>query len=156
MHSSRMRTFRCSGHLSCHACPPATHTPLPCMPPHACPPPCMPPTMHAPCHAPPAMHASCHACLLTTHTPCYACPLQCMPPAMQTPTMHAPCNAYHPGADPGFGQGVAQVLRLKVADVAKRSRMSKASNLQPGSRARLRALEALGFLMLKYMHSPTF
>ena len=39
----------------------------------------------------------------------------------------------------------AQVLRPKVADVA--------SNLQPGSRARLRALEAFGFLMLKYAFS---
>ena len=41
MHSSRMRTICCSGHLSCHACPPA---------------------MHAPWHAPPAMH--------TTPSPC--------------------------------------------------------------------------------------
>ena len=30
MHSSRMRTVRCSGHLSRHACPPAMHT-LPAM-----------------------------------------------------------------------------------------------------------------------------
>ena len=54
------------------------------------------------------------------------------------------------GADPGFGQGGAQLLRLKVADVAKRSRANEASNLQPGSRALKRALEAFGFLMLKY------
>ena len=27
MHSSRMCTVRCSSRLSCHACPPATHTP---------------------------------------------------------------------------------------------------------------------------------
>ena len=46
-----------------------------------------------------------------------------------------------------------QVLRLKVADVAKRSRASEARNLWPGSRARLRALEAFGFLMLKYTFS---
>ena len=58
------------------------------------------------------------------------------------------------GADPGFGQGGgAQVLRPKVADVAKRSCASEASNLRPGSRARLRALEAFGFLMLKYAFS---
>ena len=68
MHSSRMRTIRCSGRLSCpahpllwcmppamtcpsyHASPPATH--IPC---HACP----PPTTHKislATHAPPAMH----------------------------------------------------------------------------------------------------
>ena len=53
------------------------------------------------------------------------------------------------GADPGFGQGGGQLLRPKVADVAKRSCVSKASNLWLGSRAHLRALEAFGFLMLK-------
>ena len=58
-----------------------------------------------------------------------------------------------PGADPGFGQGGAQLLRPKVADVAKWSRASEASILQPGSRARLRALEAFEFLMLKYAFS---
>ena len=47
-------------------------------------------------------------------------------------------------ADPGFGQGRgAQLLRPQ-------SHVSKASNLRPGSRACLRALEAFGFLMLKY------
>ena len=50
-------------------------------------------------------------------------------------------------------KGGAQVLRPKVADIAKRSRTSEASNLWPGSRARLRALEAFGFLMLKYAFS---
>ena len=46
------------------------------------------------------------------------------------------------GADPGFGQGGGpQVLRPKVADIAKWSRASEASKLRPGSRARLRALE---------------
>ena len=45
------------------------------------------------------------------------------------------------------------MLRPKVADVAKRSCASEASNLRPGSRARLRALEAFGFLMLKYAFS---
>ena len=64
MHSSRMRSARSltvSRSIwvggACHACPAATHTPLPCMPPathaphHACPPPHAPPTMHPPCHA---------------------------------------------------------------------------------------------------------
>ena len=50
-------------------------------------------------------------------------------------------------------KGGPQLLRPKVADVAKRSRASEASNLRPGSRARLRALEAFGFLMLKYAFS---
>ena len=51
-------------------------------------------------------------------------------------------------------KGGPQVLRPKVADVAKRSHASEASNLWPGSRARLRALEAFGFLMLKYAILP--
>ena len=51
-------------------------------------------------------------------------------------------------------KGGPQLLRLKVADVAKRSHASEVSNLQPGSRARLRALEAFGVLMLKYAFSP--
>ena len=58
-----------------------------------------------------------------------------------------------PGADPGFGQGVPQVLRPKVADVAKQSQVSEVSNLQLGYRTCLRALEAFGFLMLKYAFS---
>ena len=49
--------------------------------------------------------------------------------------------------------GRAQLLRLKVADVVKRSHASEASNLWLGTRARLRALEAFGFLMLKYAFS---
>ena len=49
-----------------------------------------------------------------------------------------------------WSRGGAQLLRPKVADVAKCSRASEASNLQPGSRAHLRALEAFGVLMLKY------
>ena len=57
------------------------------------------------------------------------------------------------GADPGFGRGEAQLLRPKVADIVKQSHASKVSNLQLGSRARLRALEAFGFLMLKYAFS---
>ena len=73
MHSSRMRTVRCTGRLSCHACPPAMHIPLPHTPYHTCPPPhttlpSMPPVMHTlgtlalPCTPPtthsPAMRAS--------------------------------------------------------------------------------------------------
>ena len=50
-------------------------------------------------------------------------------------------------------KGGAQVLRPKVADIAKRSRTSEASKLRRGSRARLRALEAFEFLMLKYAFS---
>ena len=50
-------------------------------------------------------------------------------------------------------KGGPQLLRPTVADVAKRSRASEASILPPGSRAHLRALEAFGFLMLKYAFS---
>ena len=50
-------------------------------------------------------------------------------------------------------KGGPQLLRPKVADIAKRSHASEASILRPGSRARLRALEAFGFLMLKYAFS---
>ena len=58
-----------------------------------------------------------------------------------------------PGADPGFGQGGPQLLRLKVVNVAKWRCASEVSNLWPGSRAHLRDLEAFGFLMLKYAFS---
>ena len=44
-----------------------------------------------------------------------------------------------------WSRGGPELLRPKVADVA--------SILRPGSRARLRALEAFGFLMLKYAFS---
>ena len=53
----------------------------------------------------------------------------------------------------GLVKGGTQLLRLKVANIAKWSHASKASNLQLGSRAHLRALEAFGFLMLKYAFS---
>ena len=46
-----------------------------------------------------------------------------------------------------------QLLRPKVADVTKWSRTSEASNLCPGSRTRLRAMETFGFLMFKYAFS---
>ena len=49
-----------------------------------------------------------------------------------------------------WSRGGPQLQRPKVADIAKRSRTSEASNMRPGSRAGLRALEAFGFLMLKY------
>ena len=52
-----------------------------------------------------------------------------------------------------WSRGGPQLLRPKVADIAKRSRASEASILRWGSRARLRALEAFGFLMLKYAFS---
>ena len=55
MHSSRMRTARCIGCVSCHACPLPMQVPVPHMLPFAThaplPLPCMPPTMHAPYHA---------------------------------------------------------------------------------------------------------
>ena len=62
-------------------------------------------------------------------------------------------NLIHAGADPGFGQGGAPGPEADSCDVAKQSCAREASNLRPGSRARLRALEAFGFLMLKYAFS---
>ena len=47
-------------------------------------------------------------------------------------------TAVFTGVDPGFGQGGPQVLRAKVADVAKRSHAREASNLQPGSQGPLK------------------
>ena len=47
------------------------------------------------------------------------------------------------GADPGFGQGGGGSFR--VANVAERSRMSKVSYLQPGSRAAYEPRKLLGF-----------
>ena len=52
-----------------------------------------------------------------------------------------------------WSREVPQLLRPKVADIAKRSCASEVSILRPGSRARLRAREAFGFLMLKYAFS---
>ena len=79
-----MRTAHCSGRLSCHACPSATHA-LPSWP----------PVTHAPCHTcPPAMHMSpYHAHPLPCMHPCHTCMplLPCMPP-----TMHTPCHACMP------------------------------------------------------------
>ena len=50
-------------------------------------------------------------------------------------------------------KGGPQLLRPKVADVAKWSCAREVSILRPGSRAHVRALEAFGFLMLKYAFS---
>ena len=52
-----------------------------------------------------------------------------------------------------WSRGGPQLLRPKVPDIAKQSHASEMSILQPGSRAHLRALEAFGFLMLKYAFS---
>ena len=93
MHSSRMRTVRCSGRLSCHACPlPATHAPtamhvsLPCMTPPHTPPatyaplPCIPPLPHMPppphmppCHAHPPGQNSWHTLVKTLPFRNYCC-----------------------------------------------------------------------------------
>ena len=62
-------------------------------------------------------------------------------------------SKYYSGVNPGFGQRGPQVLRPKVADILKQSHTIKASNLWLGSRGHLRALEAFGFLMLKYVFS---
>ena len=74
-------------------------------------------------------------------------------PRGQCPWSHCPRGFLSTGADPGFGQGGPQLLRPKVGDIVKWSCASEASILQPGSRACLRALEAFGFLMLKYAFS---
>ena len=58
----------------------------------------------------------------------------------------------HSGADSGFGQE-GTLLRLKVAHLVEQNHASKVSYLWLGSRASLRALEAFGFLMLKYAFS---
>ena len=56
--------------------------------------------------------------------------------------------------DPGLCQRTGgQLLRPKVANVVKWSQVSKASYLQPESRANLSAQEAFVFLMLTYAFS---
>ena len=95
MHSSRMRTVRCSGRLSCHAYPPPPATHAPC---HICPLPYMPPDTHThtplPCMPPLPCMSSCHTRPLATHAPpmhipCHAyLPLPHMPPTMHTPLPH--------------------------------------------------------------------
>ena len=105
MHSSRMRTVRCSGRLSCHTCPPSMHVPSaipPChtCPCHVCPPPS--PATHAyRCHAcPSAMDAPRHVC------PCHACPHPAMhvPTAMHTPATNAPLPCMPPRHARPYGQ----------------------------------------------------
>ena len=91
MHSSRMHTARCSGHLSWHTCPPPPQTCMPLLS-------CMPPVTHAPitrtpCHAHPH-----HACHTHPHHTCphHACPLSCMPPLTHTPLAYMPpCHAHY-------------------------------------------------------------
>ena len=82
MYSSRMRTVRCSGHLSCHACPHHAHLPS-----HTCPP-CQtyPPPHMPPCHACPL----CYVCPFIMHGPLHrACPsLPHMPPFTPLPHTH--------------------------------------------------------------------
>ena len=79
---------------------------------------------------------------------------QCTTAKIQTlSTPSAPCWLIFRCGSRIWSRGGPQLLRPKVADIAKRSRASKASILRPGSRARLRALEAFGFLMLKYAFS---
>ena len=56
-----------------------------------------------------------------------------------------PVRDLPPVADPGSGQGGAKNFSRDFADVAKRSWASEVSQYWPGSRACLRALEALAF-----------
>ena len=58
-------------------------------------------------------------------------------------------------ADPGFNlvKGGGQNFFRDFADVVKQSRASEVSQYWRGSRARLRALEALAFLTLKHAFS---
>ena len=55
-------------------------------------------------------------------------------------------------ADPGFGQGGAKKFSRRFCRRSEAER-SEASQHWPGSRAHLRALEALAFLTLKYAFS---
>ena len=73
-------------------------------------------------------------------------------PCMQTPGGRPPPVGSRCGSRI-WGQGGSQLLRPKVANVVKWSCASEVSDLQQGSRARLRALEAFRFLMLKYAFS---
>ena len=57
-------------------------------------------------------------------------------------------------ADPGLWSGGGpRKLFCEFADGAKRSRANEVSFRRPGSRAHLRALEALGFFIAKYAFS---
>ena len=115
MHSSRMRTVRCSCHLSCHAYhPPLSHMPIAmhaplcharphhaCPLPHMPPLPCMSPAMHAlptthvlPPYMPP-MNAPSFTCPLSCTVPCHTCPLPRMPPVnRQTSVKTLPFRNY--------------------------------------------------------------
>ena len=84
-------------------------------------------------------------------------PVGCVPPACWPyPSMHCLGGCLPRGVQvriQDLVKGGPQLLRPKVADVAKRSHASEVSNLRPRSRACWRALEAFGFLMLKYAFS---
>ena len=56
-------------------------------------------------------------------------------------------------ADPAFGQGGPRNFFRDFVDVAKQSQASRVSKYWPGSRARLRAMEALAFLTIKHAFS---
>ena len=91
MDSSRMFTTCCSGHLSCHAFPPAMHAPTTHAPCHACPLPHSPLPCNPLPHMPPAMYAPSLPCMLPAmHTPCHACPLPHMPSAIDVPCHTGP------------------------------------------------------------------
>ena len=94
-----MPTIRCSGRLSCHACPPPHHAILfitfsPChvrpktthTPHHTHPLSCLSPATHPPPpYMPPATHAPLPCMPPTMHAPHHACFPPCMPPAMHAP-----------------------------------------------------------------------
>ena len=63
------------------------------------------------------------------------------------------CN---PGADPGFdwGEGDPDCDRPKLAMVRSSIMQAKQALFSVGSRAHLRALEALGYFITKYAFSP--
>ena len=78
------------------------------------------------------------------------CPSAPLDPPMDGTILHVEIPSY---ADNRCGSRIwsrgPQLLR-EVADVEEWSHASKASYLQPGSRAHLRVLEDFGFLVLKY------
>ena len=119
MHSSRMCTTNCSGHLSCHACPPChTHPNCQSCPPyHACSLPCMPPAMYSPHHA----SLPGHTCPSS-----HACPLPCIPPTMQAslathapPAMHVPPATHPPWTDRHLWKHNLRKLCLRAVIIKK-------------------------------------
>ena len=55
--------------------------------------------------------------------------------------------------DPGLWRFRGKLVRPKIVHVAKQSHISEMSHFRPGSRAHLRTLKALDFLVLKYVFS---